>query len=337
MTSKFDTLRNKTVLVTGGAGLVGSRIGKFLKGCGAHTICIDPLDAYHFDYRRLFEADRYYDEIIVEYLHSYTSLRALMHNVDFVVHAAACADVAECTHNPVRASEMNLMAAATLFDAMRNASSCSRIVVVSSASVYGSGGDGIVWKESASHSPISSYANAKVWLENEARLRSRESGFEAVILRYFSVYGQPQLPKIGSHSWCVATFTARAQLGLDLCLHGGGHQVRDFVHVDDVARATVLALVGENCAGQTLNVGTGVGTTVRSVAERIRALYGGEPRLVNTGVPTGDPLGGIACTGKAKSVLGFESQIPFELGLRQYVDWFRNAELPEAVFKAVEY
>ncbi|MER6178826.1 transposase [Streptosporangium sp. NPDC001681] len=142
------------------------------------------------------------------------------------------------------------------------------------------------------------------------------------ILRYFSVYGDPQVPKPASHSWMVACLAMGAHLGLPLQLHGGGHQVRDMVHVDDVAKATVLALAAPGAAGQTINVGTGVATSVRQIAERIASHYP-SAQLVNTPRPDGDPLGGYAATARSRDLLGWQPSITVRDGIDRYVAWLQ--------------
>ncbi|MFJ5920554.1 NAD-dependent epimerase/dehydratase family protein [Streptomyces ardesiacus] len=90
--------------------------------------------------------------------------------------------------------------------------------------------------------PLSVYASTKAFGEVQTDLVLRPAGISYSVVRYFSVYGQPQVIKPGSHSWVVAWFAARAAAGLPLHLNGGGHQVRDFVHVDDIAEGTLRAL-----------------------------------------------------------------------------------------------
>jgi UDP-glucose 4-epimerase/dTDP-L-rhamnose 4-epimerase len=111
--------------------------------------------------------------------------------------------------------------------------------------------------------PLSVYANTMAFGEVQTALQLGAVGTSHAVVRYFSVYGEPQVMKSGSHSWVVAWFAARAALGLPLQLNGGGHQVRDLVHVDDIADGTLHALASPAAGGETADIGTGCPTTIR--------------------------------------------------------------------------
>ncbi len=121
--------------------------------------------------------------------------------------------------------------------------------------------------------PLSVYANTKAFGEGQTALQLGAVGISRTVVRCFSVYGEPQVIKPGSHSWVVAWFAARAALGLPLHLNGGGHQVRDLVHVDDIADGTLHALSCAAADRETLDIGTGRPTTIRRVADPIAAHY----------------------------------------------------------------
>ncbi|MFJ6770821.1 NAD-dependent epimerase/dehydratase family protein, partial [Kitasatospora sp. NPDC091257] len=145
---------------------------------------------------------------------------------------------------------------------------------------------------------------------------------------YFSVYGEPQIPKPGSHSWMVPWLSLQARLGRPMRLNGGGVQVRDLVHVEDVAEATALALVEEGMAGRTVNVGTGRPTSVREVADLLTPYFPGARRIV-TPRPEGDPLGGYASTERCRELLRWRARIDVAQGVDRYVRWLEST--PEAV------
>ncbi|MGV9601306.1 NAD-dependent epimerase/dehydratase family protein [Streptosporangium sandarakinum] len=321
---RLDRLVGARVLVTGGGGLVGSRIVRLLTVLGAKPVVLDRMDAYPHPVRDLFGLDEKTDMVLGDVREAAT-VRALVSGADYVIHAAAYADVAACTRKPEVAFAANVAGTQTVLQEVRAAPSVKRLVFVSSASVYGDparAGGAVEFTEEQPTRPISVYANSKLWGEHQVRLMLTGAATEYTVLRYFSVYGDPQVPKPGSHSWMVACLAMRAHLGLPLQLHGGGHQVRDMVHVDDIAYATVLALVADQAAGQTINVGTGIATSVRSIAQRIAAHYPGT-QLVDTPRPPGDPLGGYAATGRSQTLLGWRPTITIEDGIDRYVAWLR--------------
>jgi UDP-glucose 4-epimerase/dTDP-L-rhamnose 4-epimerase len=313
------------VLVTGGGGLVGSRIVRLLAALGAEPVVLDRMDAYPHPVRGLFDLDEG-TEVVLGDVRQAATVRALVEGADYVIHAAAYADVAACTRRPAVAFAANVCGTQTVLQEVLTAPSVKRLVFVSSASVYGDGpseATGVVeFAEDQPTHPISVYANSKLWAEHQVRLMLTGSGTEYTVLRYFSVYGDPQVPKPGSHSWMVAWLAMSAHLGLPLRLNGGGHQVRDMVHVEDIARATVLALVADRAAGATINVGSGIATSVRQIAERI-ALHYPSAQLVDTPRPEGDPLGGYAATARSQDLLGWEPSISVNDGIDRYVDWLR--------------
>ncbi|MER5625860.1 NAD-dependent epimerase/dehydratase family protein [Streptosporangium sp. NPDC002544] len=333
MDDLLNRLTGARVLVTGGGGLVGSRIVRLLTTIGAEPVVLDLLDAYPHPVRQLFGLDE--TTVVLGDVRETATVRSLVSGVDYVIHAAAYADVAACTRRPADAFAANIAGTQTVLQEVLAAPSVQRLVFISSASVYGdrpTHADGAAeWAEDRPTHPISVYANSKLWGEHQTRLMLTGSiSTRYTILRYFSVYGDPQVPKPASHSWMVACLAMGAHLGLPLQLHGGGHQVRDMVHVDDVAKATVLALAAPGAAGQTINVGTGVATSVRQIAERIASHYP-SAQLVNTPRPDGDPLGGYAATARSRDLLGWQPSITVRDGIDRYVAWLQanSQAIPE--------
>lgn len=327
----LDYLNGARVLVTGGAGLVGSRIVRLLAAVGADPVVLDSMDAYPHPVRGLFGLNEG-TKIVLGDVREAATVRTLVSSADYVIHAAAYADVAACTREPATAFAANVHGTQTILQEVLNAPSVRRLVFISSAAVYGDSsadtGDVAEFTEEQPARPISVYANSKLWAEHQVRLMLDGSYTEYTVLRYFSVYGDPQVPKPGSHSWMVACLAMSAHLGLPLQLNGGGHQVRDMVHVEDIARATVLALLTDGAAGQTINVGSGIATSVRQIAERIATHYP-SAQLVNAPRPLGDPLGAYASTTRSRTLLGWQPRITINDGIDRYVAWLQAN--PEAI------
>ncbi|MEU7092593.1 NAD-dependent epimerase/dehydratase family protein [Kitasatospora aureofaciens] len=323
---RLRELAGASVLVTGGGGLVGSRIVAQLAACGAKPIVLDRFDAYPHPVRDLFRVDQHGARVVLGDVRERATVKWLAGRADYVIHAAAYADVAACTRRPDTAFAANVHGTQTVLDAVME-SSVKRLVFVSSASVYGDGTrteNGVArFTEDQPLTPISVYANTKLWGEHQVRLMLGGSGTEYSIVRYFSVYGDPQIPKPGSHSWMVPWLALSAHTGKPMRLNGGGHQVRDMVHVEDIAHATILALVADQATGQTINIGTGIPTSVRQIAELVAAHY---PRaaFVETPMPEGDPRGGYADTRRATDLLGWRPAITLTEGVDRYVNWLRT-------------
>ncbi|MFF4387642.1 NAD-dependent epimerase/dehydratase family protein [Streptomyces sp. NPDC001552] len=329
-------LAGSTVVVTGGGGLVGSRITARLRAAGARVLAVGKLDAYPATvYADLFGVHTTDRDTIVGDIADPTLMDHVVREADYVIHAAAVADVAACTRNPMAALATNVTGTQVLLDAVRrcNARVC-RFVFVSSAAVYGNGDpkrhDVQRWHEDLPLAPLSVYANTKAWGEAQTALVLGEANVSHTSVRYFSVYGEPQTVKEGSHSWAVAWMAMRAKLGLPLHLNGGGRQVRDFVHVEDIADATIGAMLARGADRQTLNIGTGRATSIADVAQLIRSHYP-DAEFQDRPLPAGDPLGGTACTARMTAALDWEPRITVTEGVARYVAWLDNtpAALPD--------
>lgn len=282
-------------------------------------------------------------------------VRQLVQRSDYVIHAAALADVAACTREPLTAIHNNITGTQTVLDAVAAAERVHRMVFVSSASVYGNGSpedwvrpgdehrttrellqaafEGRTPPQFHEHRelrPMSVYANTKAFGERQTELVLGAVGTSYAVVRYFSVYGEPQVVKPQSHSWVVAWFAARAAVGLPLHLNGGGHQVRDLVHVDDIAEGTIRALVAPHADRETFNIGTGTPTSIRQVAALV-AGHHSKTEYLDTPLPPGDPLGGYASTRRMEAVLGWKPGIAIREGVVRYVAWLRRtpAAIPD--------
>ncbi len=217
-------LAGSTVLVTGGGGLVGSRITARLRAAGARVLAVGKLDAYPATvYADLFGVHATDRDTIVGDIADAALMDHVVREADYVVHAAAVADVAACTRNPMAAIQTNVTGTQVLLDAVRRCNArVRRFVFVSSAAVYGNGDpkrhDVQTWHEDQALAPLSVYANTKGWGEAQTALVLDKANVSHTSVRYFSVYGEPQTVKEGSHSWVIAWMALRAKLGLPLHL-----------------------------------------------------------------------------------------------------------------------
>ncbi|MFJ2587493.1 NAD-dependent epimerase/dehydratase family protein [Streptomyces sp. NPDC087538] len=322
--SRLEQLRDARVVVTGGGGLVGSRLVALLRSAGAVVTVLDRMDAYPESGHATFGVARSGARLVVGDVRDAAVVGGLLREADFVVHAAAYADVAACTRRPDIAFRANVEGTQVVLEQAARFP-VRRLVLVSSASVYGDGVPGIegpqVFHEGMPLHPVSVYANSKLWAEHQTRLMlGAAGGTEYAVVRYFSVYGEPQIPKPGSHSWMVPWLSLQARLGRPMRLNGGGIQVRDLIHVDDVAEATALALTEDRMAGQTVNVGTGRPTSVKEVADLIAPYFPGA-RRITTPRPEGDPLGGYASVEHSRELLRWQAGIGVREGVERYVRW----------------
>ena len=319
----------KKILVTGGAGMIGSNITKRLSARGHELTILDDLSAYPFDYAHVFGSAHLPNTTLIQKsILDATALESAMTGVDAVIHAAAYADVGACVRNHDIDFEINVRGTDMVLEsALKHG--IKKLVFVSSASVYGENTTG-VFTETDPAFPISTYGNSKLWGERQSVLFNDLYGMPTAAVRYFSVYGSPQVPKEGSHSWCVAIFAMLALKKKPITIFGDGSQVRDFTHVSDIADATIRALDRSEANGKIMNVGTGARTTIKTIAEKVTALCGNVPILYKPH-PKGDPHGGHANTDLMKKVLDWSPKVSLDEGIEEYCTWIKNNQnlIPE--------
>jgi nucleoside-diphosphate-sugar epimerase len=320
---------NKTALVTGGAGLIGSRIVNRLVKRGATVKVLDNLSAYPFDQSEHFGIkDLSSVQFIVGDIKSKDTVGNAVEGCDYIFHEAAFADVAATIWNPREDLESNVLGTFNLLEASRK-HKIRRFIFASSAAVYGeqnaSPGEKVPqFTEEMKPNPISTYANSKLWGEYEAGLYYNLYGLKTTALRYFSIYGVPQVPKKGSHSWVVAIFGMYLVKRKPLTVFGDGEQVRDFIYVDEAAEATILAAERDTTINKAVNVGTGKPTTINRIAEIFVNLANFKVQVEPRPKPKGDPFGGYADTTLMKELLDWEPNIALEDGVKMYYEWVIN-------------
>ena len=324
-------IKNKKILVTGGAGTVGSNIVKKLVKRQAQVTVIDNLDAYPFDYLHEYGVGNLPNvEFIKESITDGKIVDNLIKNQDIVIHAAALADVGACIRNPELEFKTNVVATQNILGSCRR-HNVEKFVFVSSAAVYGLGNKGI-FNETDPCFPTSNYALSKYWGEQQSRLYYELYNLPTTSIRFFSVYGSPQIPKKGSHSWAVAIFGALAKKGKSITVFGDGNQIRDFTHVTDIAESVVLSTEKKSTNGKFFNVGTGKPTRINDIVEKIFQYV--EPVSINyKPYPPGDPIGGYSDTTLMKKLLNWKPEITLDQGIKEYFVWLNNHEhiIPEWV------
>jgi len=325
----------RKVLVTGGCGHIGSRIVKILLERKADSIKIlDNLGAYEIKQTEVFGGEILgHDnvQLIDGDIANYDTVRKAVDDVDLVFHVAAYADVAACIRNPDESFRSNVLGTQNVLKASLKGG-VQKYVFASSAAIYGDQpsqkpNEPTEFREDMKPNPLSTYANSKLWGENEAKLYYDLYGLQTVSLRYFSIYGHYQIPKRGSHSWVIAIFAGRAYRGQDLEIYGG-EQVRDFIHVNEIAEATVRAAETNGVEGKAFNVGTGRPTKIKDLALMAKELgkeyFRKEVDIKTKPRPKGDPLGGYASTSKMMMLLNWKPTVSLEEHLRDYFQWVTN-------------
>ena len=361
------------VLITGGAGFIGSHLADRLLAEGAKVRALDNLDPQvHPGSGR----PEYLDEsveLVVGDVRDRDALRSALDGIDTVVHFAAAVGVGQSMYEIERYTSINAIGAAVLLEeVLERRGEIRKLLVASSMSIYGEGqycnprtGEGGIapglrpeiqlaarqWDvlgddgqplepeptaETKPLRPTSIYAINKRDHEEMVLAVGAAYGIPSVALRFFNVYGERQALS-NPYTGVAAIFAARVLNDRPPLIFEDGNQTRDFVDVRDIARACSLAITSDRADGRTLNLGTGVPTSVREVAAVIAHGLGKdiEPEVVNQ-YRAGDIRHCYADTRLAEELLGFRAEIPFELGMEDLLAWLEGQEAADTVDAARE-
>ncbi|MFQ3318080.1 MAG: UDP-glucose 4-epimerase [Natronomonas sp.] len=296
-------MQHKSVLVTGGAGFIGGHIAERLAGDNQVAILdIRPeqpapgVDGIEGDIR---------DEDTVE---------ATMQDVDVVFHEAAMVSVAESVAKPKESHAINATGTLNILEAARQHD--ARVVLASSAAIYGDPEETPV-PETHPLDPTSPYGLDKLATDHYARLYDDLYDLETAALRYFNVYGPGQTG--GDYAGVIEVFLEQARNGDPITVHGDGTQTRDFVHVDDVVRANLLAAETDS-VGRAFNVGTGESVTIKRLAELIRDAVDSDSEIVHAEPREGDIQHSCADITRAQEELGYDPDIGLKEGLQTLIE-----------------
>ena len=315
------TIDGSTIMLTGGAGLVGSATVELL--LRAHRpkrlVLFDNLSrGTRANMESALRDPRV--ELIEHDIRDRAAVEAAMRGVDAVVHLAALR-ITACAAEPREAFDVMCAGSYNVVEAAQRAG-VRRVVAASTASVYGMAERFPTGEDQHPYNNRTWYGASKVMLEGLLRSFNDMHGLEYVALRYFNVYG-PRMDIHGKYTEVLVRWMERLENGQPPLVLGDGTQTMDFVYVDDVARANVAALASD-VSDEVFNVATGVETSLNTLARVLADIMGcsldaehGPARTVNA-VPRR-----LASTDKAARMLGFRAGVSLEQGLRQLVTWWR--------------
>ncbi len=277
------------ILVTGGAGFIGSHIAEYFSSEGYDVTILDNLATGHLhnipnsDNVTFIEGDICNPATVAE----------AVRGIDYVFHHAALVSVPLSCQNPVDAFRINTLGTLNVLQKSLDAG-VKKVIIASSAAVYGNNPI-LPKREDMIPEPASPYAISKLDCEYLARMFYNDHGLRTTCLRYFNVYGPRQDPN-SAYAAAIPIFLSRVREGKDLVIYGDGGQTRDFVHVSDVVRANVAAM--EHGDGEVFNVATGASVTILELAEAIVVSVGTGAGIVHEAERAGDVRDSRADVGK---------------------------------------
>lgn len=321
-------MSEELILVTGGAGFIGSHtVGSLLKQ-GHRVLVLDNLSTGKLDnlepYQEFLGSRLFFQEVdIIEGLWpTLARCSKLYGQIHRIIHLAAQTSVVVSIDNPIEDIRCNYTTTMQLVEYAKTFG-VRKIVFASSAAVYGDVEE-VPVAESAPTRPLSPYGIHKLSSESVLRYASDVHGIPTTALRFFNVYGPRQDPK-SPYSGVISIFIDRAVKGQALAIFGDGTQTRDFVFVQDVAQAIVTACFSESESFAAYNIGTGLSVTIQELAEVIIQGCGDSSSLSWKEPRAGEILHSCAQVQKIQAELGFSARISLREGLSSTIEWYRKS------------
>lgn len=308
------------ILVTGGAGFIGSHLTSALLASGARVRVIDNLSTGYRENLNEVDGDI---EFVNASITDQQSLTRVLEDVELVFHEAAIPSVPRSVNSPVETHESSVNGTFSLLLAARD-QRVRRVVYAASSSAYGDQPESPK-RESMRPDPLSPYAVAKLVGEYYCQVFTRSYGLETVSLRYFNVFGPRQDPG-SEYSGVISRFVSALQSGERPVIYGDGEQSRDFTYISNVVDANLRAAESSAAIGKTINIGNGKSVTINELLQTLQALSGKQNVTAEyRDARPGDVRHSLADLSLASSLLGYTPQVGLEDGLRLTLDWWKRS------------
>ncbi len=309
---------NELVLVTGGAGFIGSHLVRRLLRDGYRVRVLDNLATGKAT--NLAEVQSQIEFLEGSVTDAETAARAV-EGASYVLHQAAIPSVPRSIADPLASHAENSTGTLSILCAARDAG-VKRFVYAASSSAYGD--TPVLPKEETMRTdPLSPYAVAKLSGENYCRAFNRVYGLETVALRYFNIFGPRQDPK-SLYSAVIPKFITAILEDREISIYGDGEHSRDFTFIDNTVDANLLAMTTPGVGGVMCNIACGERFSLNELVNRLGAIIGKTPRVTYAERRTGDVQHSLADISRARELLGYQPRISFDEGLQQTVAYFKN-------------
>jgi UDP-glucuronate 4-epimerase len=305
------------VLITGGAGFIGSHLARSLVAAGAKVGILDNFDDFYSPQAKRQNIKDLAAEVFVADIRDAAQLQQVANRGwDSIVHLAALAGVRPSIANPRAYIETNVTGTLNVLEAAR-AAGIGQVVFGSSSSVYGASGKGPFKESSPLPATLSPYAATKVAAEQLCSVYSHLNGIRCVVLRFFTVYGPGQRPDLA-----ISKFTRAILEGRPIPFHGDGSSQRDYTHVSDIVAGISAALNYRKTPYEVFNLGSGRRITLAKLVETLERITGKAAILERLPEQAADMPETYACIEKAGHQLGYHPSVSFMRALTDYVASF---------------
>ena len=301
------------VLVTGGAGFIGSHLAERLCREGHRVRVLDNLATGKRENLGSLSDEI---ELVEGDVRSYEQVHRCMRGCELVFHQAALPSVPRSIQDPLTSHEANATGTLNVLLAARD-EGVRRVIFASSSSVYGANRE-LPAREDAAALPMSPYGVAKLAAENYCRAFSEVFGLETVSLRYFNVFGPRQDP-LSAYAAVIPRFATAMLDGRSPVVYGDGEQSRDFTYVDNAVEASLLAADAAGVAGEFFNIACGETITLNALLDELRAITGVAADAVHEDARPGEPRRSLADIARARDALGYEPAVGLHEGLSRTV------------------
>ena len=313
-------LNNSTILVTGGAGFIGSNIVKRLLELGNNVNVLDNFSTGKrenlFPFKKhtkfkIFEGD----------LRSFHIVRDAVKGCEYVLHQGALPSVPRSIKDPITSNDVNILGTLNVLEVAKEFG-VKRAVYASSSSVYGNS-EKLPKVEDMPVNPLSPYAVTKYASERYCQTYYWLYGLETVSLRYFNVFGPNQDPT-SQYSAVIPKFIKAVMNDNQPIIFGDGLQSRDFTFVENNVQANILACIAPNAAGEVFNIACGERFTLIDLVNEINKILGKNIEPIFEKDRAGDVKHSLASIEKAKKILSFNPKVSFKEGLERTIEFFRG-------------
>ncbi len=309
------------ILVTGGAGFIGSHVIDRLLAEHHSVVCLDDLSTGKKNNMDGFAAHPEFEFVLGD-IRNYALVESILQRrrITHISHQAARGSVPKSIEDPLLTSDINVQGTLQVLKAAKE-QGIEKVVLAISSSIYGDTPE-LPKHEGMPYNPKSPYAVSKAAAEMYARTFQTLFGLQSCTLRYFNVYGPRQDPN-GAYAAVIPKFIQASLAGEPLSIFGDGKQTRDFTYVQDVVQANFLALFDKNATGA-FNIACGNRISVNELAETVNQLTGSSSIIGYLPSRKGDITDSLAATEKAAKTFGFHSRYALQEGLSATVKWFRE-------------